>query len=61
MEGANLPSSFQTTQPHEDKYGCHRFVTEPDLGGIFRARDFLYGVDKKLVAGRGFEPLTFRL
>jgi hypothetical protein len=26
---------------NEDRYGCHRFVTEPDWEGIFRLRDFL--------------------
>jgi hypothetical protein len=31
MEGAILPTSLQTTQHHVDRYGCHRFVPEPDL------------------------------
>ena len=41
MEGAILPASFQTTQPNMDRYGCHRFVTEPDLEENFRAENFL--------------------
>jgi hypothetical protein len=38
MEGVNLQNSFQTTQPHKDKYNYHRFVTKPDLEENFRSK-----------------------
>lgn len=41
MEGAILPTLLQTTQPREDRCGCHRIVTEPEFEGIFRTENFL--------------------